>query len=407
MDRSRRTLKVLERFLKLEASDVEVTVYDVGRTGKPDDGFAWDDYQAIVMAHELGENSFGLDWFKDFARHEAFPPAILVTADPTGSVATDAVKAGFVSALNKRDLTPKNFAAAVEEGFKTQKQNASKGLKDEEIVARSSGAGTRGQDCGYRFTRLIGQGAMSRVYLAERIEDDATVVLKILDGTLSVDDEGVQRFIREAEMVSDIESPYVVQIFEQGFTNNYGFIAMEFFSRGDLAQRIETTNLSVEDAVIYTMHIACGLHEIHSRGIVHRDLKPANIMFRGDESLALADFGISKKLDMTLQLTQVGSLMGTPYYMSPEQALGKQVDYRADLYAVGVMLYEMITGERPFVGDTLSGIIYQHLNSPVPKLPPEASHLQATFEKMLAKDTESRYQTAHGIMEDLGLAVAA
>ncbi|MEM7254410.1 MAG: protein kinase [Pseudomonadota bacterium] len=407
IDRSRRTMKVLQRFLNLEVDDLAVELYDAGRLGKPDEFFAWEDFQAVLIAHELGDSDTGLEWFKDFARQEAFPPAILITGDPTGAVTTDAMKAGFVSALNKRDLTPKGLANAVEETLKASRAQASTGLKDEEIVARSLGTGTRGQDCGYRFTRLIGQGAMSRVYLAERVEDDATVVLKILDGTLSADDEGVQRFIREAEMVSGIDSPYVVKIFEQGFTNNYGFIAMEFFSRGDLAQRIETTNISIEDAVIYTMHIACGLREIHSAGIVHRDLKPANIMFRGDESLALADFGISKKLDNTMQLTRVGSLMGTPYYMSPEQALGKRVDVRADLYAVGVMLYEMITGDRPFVSDTLSGIIYQHINSPVPDLPADASHLQRIFERMLAKDVESRYQHAEAIIEDLSLAMAA
>ena len=131
---------------------------------------------------------------------------------------------------------------------------------------------------------------------------------------------------------------------------------MEFFSRGDLKQRMER-ELSPEIAINYMTHIAYGLAAIHKIGIIHRDLKPANIMFRGDDSLALADFGISKRIDANEDLTTMGQILGTPHYMSPEQGEGRLVDIRSDIYSAGVLLFELLTGEKPFKGSTPASLI--------------------------------------------------
>jgi serine/threonine-protein kinase PpkA len=151
----------------------------------------------------------------------------------------------------------------------------------------------------------------------------------------------------------------------------------------------------------YLTHVAYGLEAIHSVGIVHRDLKPANIMFRGDDSLALADFGISKNIETGADLTTIGQVLGTPHYMSPEQGEGKFVDYRSDLYSAGVMLYELLTGQKPYKANTPSGVIYQHVHADIPQLPRELSRYQDIINRALAKCPDDRYQTARELINVL------
>jgi len=229
------------------------------------------------------------------------------------------------------------------------------------------------------------------VYIAERVQDGLTVAIKILDRSIAHDPEHVQRFIREGKLVSQVESPYVVQIHEQGFTSKYGFIVMEFFARGNLKQRIGH-GVSKDEAITHLNNIACGLEAIHEIGIVHRDLKPANVMFREDGTMALADFGISKRISEGSDLTCAGTVIGTPHYLSPEQAQGVQADRSSDLYSLGVIFYEMLTGKKPYHGDTVSALIFQHLHAPIPKLPMEHLELQPLLTKLMAKNPKDRFQ---------------
>ena len=259
----------------------------------------------------------------------------------------------------------------------------------------------RGKVMDYRVVRMVGEGAMSRVYLAKRVSDNVTMVLKIMDTRRRQDDVLVKRFIREAEMIAALRSRYVVRIYDNGFTNNYGFIGMEYFPRGDLKQRIKL-GIPIQYALRYTDNLAHGLAAIHSVGVVHRDLKPANLMFRADDTLALADFGISKRVDddgEEEQLTMVGQVLGTPYYMSPEQGQGLPVDVRSDLYSMGIIIYELLTGERPFKARTPSGIIYQHIHADVPRLQPQLASFQPVLNRLLAKNPEDRYASALEFLE--------
>jgi len=166
-----------------------------------------------------------------------------------------------------------------------------------------------------------------------------------------------------------------------------------FFSRGDLKQRMELKP-STEVAFNYMAHISYSLSAIHRIGVVHRDLKPENIMFRGDDSLALADFGISKRMGKSTGLTSIGQVLGTPHYMSPEQGEALEVDGRSDIYAAGVILYELLVGEKPFPAQTLAALIYQHVHGDLPTLPAELSQYQFIIDKVLAKKPADRYQTA-------------
>jgi serine/threonine protein kinase len=245
----------------------------------------------------------------------------------------------------------------------------------------------------YRFGGVIGRGISCTVYVGERVQDGLTVAIKILDRSIAHEPEHLQRFIREGKLVSEVESPHVVKIHEQGFTNKYGFLVMEFFARGNLKRRIEQ-GISKEDAINYLHYIACGLEAVHDVGIVHRHVKPANVMFRADDSIALSDFGISKRMSASSDdLTSAGTVIGTPHYLSPEQALGVQADRGSDLYSLGVIFYEMLTGQKPYHGDTVSALIFQHLHAPVPVLPFECADMQPLLAKLMAKDPKDRFKS--------------
>ena len=406
VDRSKRSMQIMRRFLAAEIPDVAVSEYDTEQRGLPPHAFDWAEYDVLVLNQELGSAGTGIKWLEDYGPSPNFPPTVLITVKDDPQVTTASLQVGAQAVISKRDLTPDLIANAVKEARESNAapptvKGVASGSKhtesDLDIVelARQGGGGD-----GYKFMRLIGQGAMSRVYLAERLEDKQTVVLKIMDGTLSNDSDSVKRFILEASLVSELDSPHVVKIYEQGFTNKYGFMSMEFFSRGDLKQRIEH-GISPKNALIYLWHIASGLQVIHDVGIIHRDLKPANIMFRGDDQLAIADFGISKRVDATTQLTAVGSVMGTPYYMSPEQIRTEGVDHRADLYAAGIILYEMLTGTRPFEAESLTGIVLKHLQEEAAPLPAEVSRFEPIFRRLVAKEPEARYQHASEVVEAL------
>jgi len=253
----------------------------------------------------------------------------------------------------------------------------------------------------YRIVRLIGEGATSRVYLAKK-DNDTMHVLKMMETRMSRNDIPVKRFAREAKLISELHNRFVVRIYGRGFMDDYGYIAMEYFPRGDLKQRIR---LGVEPylALRYMSDLANGLAAIHSVGVVHRDLKPANLMFRRDDTLVLADFGISKRIDDKAdeELTMIGQVLGTPYYMSPEQAQGQKVDVRADLYSAGIILYELLAGEKPYKGRTSSGIIYQHIHADLPRLPDKLHRFQFLINRLLAKEPDHRFGSAGELLTGL------
>ena len=407
IDDSKRRVQIVHKFLAKEVPELEAAHYSPEQQGKPGQSFDWSRFDALLLDDDLSGGQSGLQWLDEFAHKPGFPPTVLITSKTDNSVTTKALNLGARGVISKRDLTPTSLAEAVRKAVAEPESSDNlsgagrRGANDADIVAQSR-KGEGGGACDYKFVRLIGQGAMSRVYLAERVDDKVTVVLKIMDGSLSNDPESVTRFIQEASLVSQMHSPYVVKIFEQGFTNKYGFIAMEFFARGDLRQRIEH-GTSPQDALLYLLNIAYGLEAIHDAGIVHRDLKPENIMFRGDDGLALTDFGISKRLDDESDLTVVGSVLGTPHYMSPEQGRSQPADARSDLYSAGVILYELLTGKKPFEGDSLPAVIYQHLHGDIPELEGELGVFQNILNRLLAKNSEDRFQSATALIAALEL----
>ena len=410
IDDSREYMAMLRRMLADTLPRIEVTEYDPDQQGKPGTGFDWSAYDVVLLAHQIGGNETGLDWLVEFRGRGPFPPTILMTASGDDYLAARAIKLGACDYIRKRDVTTSRIGAMVTAALgadrfdettvreaPSEREAPHLVVLQKLIAAHPPPPAVAGQSTGYRFVRLIGQGASSRVYLAERTSDGSSLVLKVIDITDVQDIQVVERFIREAEIVSRLHNPYVVRFFDYGLTETYGYIAMEFFARGDLKQRIER-GVDVDDALNYLRHIAYGLDAIHRAGIVHRDLKPGNIMFRGDDSLALADFGIARRLDQSSELTNHGSVLGTPNYLSPEQALGEPVDARADLYSTGVILFEMLAARKPFRAESAAALVFQHVHAEIPALPAPRRAFQPLVDRLLAKRPRDRCQSARELI---------
>lgn len=253
---------------------------------------------------------------------------------------------------------------------------------------------------GYRIVRKISQGGMSTVYLAIQKSVDREVAVKVMSPSLSRDPSFGSRFYREAKIVGKLSHPHIVSIYDVGSYKHYNFIAMDYLPGAPLQVRMEEGMPTAEMTRIIR-EIATALDYSHERGYIHRDIKPDNILFREDGSAVLCDFGIAKALKGNLKATDVGSVLGTPHYMSPEQAQGKEIDGRADIYSLGVMFYEMLSGQVPFSGDDAVAVAVKHMTSPIPKLPTAHKAFQPIIEKMMAKRTGDRYQSGKEVIEAL------
>jgi serine/threonine-protein kinase PpkA len=249
---------------------------------------------------------------------------------------------------------------------------------------------------GYRVLHPIGQGGQAMVYLAERAADGVTVALKVLDRRSRQDHVYLERLKREYRVLASIDNPYVAKIYDQDFGGELAYIAMEFVPSGTLAGRMRD-GFEVRDALRLVGQIAHALEAIHAAGIVHRDLKPANILFRADGRPVIVDFGLAKDLGAHSTLTIAGQLLATPRYMSPEQCLNLPVDGRSDLYSLGVMFYEMLTGLRLYDSANPASVVNMHVNAPVPRLPAHLAAHQALLDGLLAKKPEARFQSAGAI----------
>ena len=199
-------------------------------------------------------------------------------------------------------------------------------------------------------------------------------------------------------MIAVIDHSNIVKNYDLGVADDHADIAMEYLDAGDLRQRINE-KIYANVAVNYLREIASALARIHEVGILHRDLKPGNIMLRRDNSIALIDFGLAKRLRLQMEITGSGEIFGTPYYMSPEQGHGNPVDQRSDIYSLGVIFYEMLTGEKPYLAETAMGIIYKHAQAPIPLLPARFAEYQSLLNMMLAKKPEDRLQSVAEVDE--------
>jgi serine/threonine-protein kinase PpkA len=249
---------------------------------------------------------------------------------------------------------------------------------------------------GYIIKMKIGESEKAVVYLATSISLASNVALKV-SKTLRDDAAGRQFLEREYTAIIAIRDPLVVQIYDYGVHAGFEYLAMEYLLSGDLKARMQA-GLKEAEALRYVEQIAMALRVVHNAGLLHRDLKPPNVMLRESDEVALIDFGLARALDGSTPSTRTGVLRGSPYYMSPEQALGELLDARSDFYSLGIILYEMLTGRKPYTGATAMEVLQQHVNSPLPPLPHSLTRYERLLHKMAAKNRNERFNQAEEII---------
>ncbi len=249
--------------------------------------------------------------------------------------------------------------------------------------------------------RQLGRGGMATVYLAVQESVDREVALKIMSPALLADPNFGERFLREAKIAARLHHRHVVGIHDVSRVGDYHYIAMEYLAGGPVLSK-DGPARPITFALRVTREIAGAINYAQQKGFIHRDIKPDNILLRDDESAALTDFGIARANDSATRMTRTGAVVGTPHYMSPEQARGKQLDGRADLYSLGVVLYEMLVGRVPYHAEDSLAVGIMHITQPVPRLPESLAVLQPLVDGLLAKEPHDRFQTGN----DAAMAIA-
>jgi serine/threonine-protein kinase len=254
----------------------------------------------------------------------------------------------------------------------------------------------------YELEELVGTGGMSSVYRAHDNLLERDVALKMLHPQFTADGDYVERFRREARSVAQLSHPNIVTVIDRGEQEDRQFIVFEYISGENLKALVEREGpLPEQQAVELALQIARALGFAHDHGLVHRDVKPQNVLLNGDGQAKVTDFGIARSLDVQSGLTQTGTVMGTSDYIAPEQARGRRVDAQSDIYSLGAVLYELLTGEVPFKGDNFVAVAMRHINEPVPSIreqrPELSAHLDAIVRRAMAKDPRDRF----GSMDEL------
>lgn len=252
------------------------------------------------------------------------------------------------------------------------------------------------QIAGYKIERLLAEGGMASIYLATQSSLERYVALKVLKKF--EDPSRFKRFLNEGQIIASLNHRNVITIHDIGVTDDeLPYIAMEYLEGGDLAARIQK-GIPPKSALRIAKAVADCLKYVHNKGIIHRDIKPANILFHKDGTPILSDFGVAKQAHHDEKLTMDGSAFGSPYYLSPEQAESKALDGRTDIYGLGIVLYEMLTGNKPYMGGSYIETIVAHMLEPIPTLPPELSRYQGLIHKMIAKSPHERFPNAREML---------
>jgi serine/threonine-protein kinase len=258
----------------------------------------------------------------------------------------------------------------------------------------------------YELEELVGTGGMSSVYRAHDRLLDRKVALKVLHPQFTDDEEYVERFRREARAVARLSHPNIVTVIDRGEADGRQFIVFEYVDGENLKALVARDGaLSVESAVSLAHQVARALAFAHGEGLVHRDVKPQNVLLNGDGRAKVTDFGIARSLDVKHGMTQTGTVLGTSDYIAPEQAQGQTIGPQTDVYSLGVVLYELLTGEVPFPGENFVAVAMRHINEPPPsarELRPDVSpRLDAALRRAMAKDPRDRFPSMEAFCDEL------
>jgi predicted Ser/Thr protein kinase len=373
--------------------DAIISDYDPTVAGHLPEEFSGAGNDVVLLGDNQGNRS-GIKTLKAYARKPEFPPIAYFCS--SNEMKQEAVAAGAQAVFLRNKVKHDELVVRIGHILRARRRLAS----TNSLFVGDTRTGIHPLVKGYRFVKKLAASEHSAVYLAEKESSGARMILKVLRQVPDFSDGigAFDRFLQEYEMIADLVHPNIVKIHDLGVSDDHAHIAMEYLSGGDLKQRIQA-GISEADAVEYARQIASALAKVHSVGILHRDLKPGNVMLRDDGSIALIDFGLAKRMRLHQEMTDSGEIFGTPYYMSPEQGHADDVDARSDIYSLGVIFFEMLTGEKPFKASNAMGIIYRHSHAPIPMLPPPLEKHQMLLDRMLAKMPDDRLQSADEAVE--------
>jgi len=389
----------LRQHLGVLCPDGTITTVDFAQFEQRLERLSRADFDLLLLCASFGDNpddpkSPGLARLRELRNRLSYPGVLVVAEDGNELTAVRALQLGAVDYLPKRLLTPERLRTAVRLALRRVELKSPESSSEEVSPADSS---LRDPIPGYNIRRSIGESEKAIVYLATSAALGLDVALKV---SKSERDEANERqfLAREHAALSAIHHPAIVNIYDYGVHHGREYLAMEYFPRGDLKARLQRGILE-PDVLRYVEQIARALAVVHAAGIFHRDLKPPNVMLRNNDEVVLIDFGLARNVQGGLQSTRKGVLRGSPYYMSPEQALGEQLDARTDLYSLGIIFHEMLTGRKPYTGTSAMEVLQQHVNAPLPRLPRPLEHLQLLLDGLLAKSPEDRFTSAAQVIE--------
>jgi serine/threonine protein kinase/CheY-like chemotaxis protein len=360
-------------------------------------------YDAVLLSARWPGGD-GIAWLQDLAARPGFAPVVFLAERLDDDIARRARVFGAFGVVARSRVEHEDLIELLREASRTQQR----ALADWRVSAEGQESRRFGsvRIPGYRCVRRLAGGSVSQLYLAESEKAGSLIVVKVTPSMR--DDSGVdqsfERFLQEYEIARRLHHSNIVRCHELGVADDHAYLVMEYFPDGDLRRRLRA-GMTAEDALSISIQIARALQALHDAGTLHRDLKPGNVLMRGTSKIALTDFGLAKHLAIDFEITDPGLIFGTPHYMSPEQGHGQDVDQRTDLYSLGIILYEMLTGEKPYTDCNPMAIIYKHRNAPVPRLPPALAGLQTVVDRLLAKLPADRYPNALAAEQALGQAL--
>ena len=396
---------LLRHHLSCKWPEVQISSHPPLQRGPLPAEFLAQGYDAVLLSAPTDDDD-GIAVLQELKSRPGFAPVVFMLAREDASLRERAMEAGAYGVIVKSRIDHERFLAMLEAaGRDHRRELADWRISPEAQESRRFGEARIPE---YRRARLLARGSVSQLYVAESEKAGTLVVLKVTPSRR--DESGIDqvfaRFLQEYEIAQRVRHPNIVRLYELGVADDHAYLAMEYFQRGDLRRRMRG-GISPSEALGYASQIARALSALHTAGILHRDLKPGNVMLRMDGQLALIDFGLAKHEALDYDITDTGMIFGTPHYMSPEQGHGQDLDPRSDLYSLGVMLFEMLTGHKPYTADNPMAIIYMHRNAPTPPLPAPLADLQPVLDRLLGKLAEERFKNAAESMRAIDAARAA
>jgi len=387
--------RLVKLHIQLGWPDVVIVEHAEGEDVPLDAEFAATGFDAAVVVAAAPAAARAERLIADFLSRPEFAPVVFVLLD---NVPLSSRRMPGLYRLHGRKVDRERLLELLEKASTEHKQNLAVLRSHPEFDKRYLFG--KSMIRGHRCIRQVGSGGMCKIYLAESERAGTLVVLKVFNQVPDVSERivGFDRFLQEYQIVAGLKHQNIVRIHDLGIADDHAYIAMEHFPAGDLRQRMKAS-LSPAVALHFLEQMASALDAIHGVGVLHRDLKPANVMLRTDGSLCLIDFGLAKANELDAELTGTREIFGTPYYMSPEQGHAELIDERSDLYSLGVVYYEMLTGRKPYTGTTAMEVIYKHKRAELPDIPPHFAAYAYILRRLLAKSPADRFQSARELLD--------